>query len=172
MSVETGIYAINNLVTGDFYIGSCSTKFYKRWSRHRKDLEKGIHSNPKLQNSYNKYGKDSFEYVVLKLCSKEDCIKLEQFYLDNLKPTFNILQIAKSALGHVVSEETKIKIRNTLKGRVRPNDVRIKISKALMGNKNGSHTKGLPKPPVKEETKRKLSASGKLDWIKRKEKMK
>jgi group I intron endonuclease len=39
-----------------------------------------------------------------------DTIKREQYYIDILKPKYNILQTAGSSLGHKHTEETREKI--------------------------------------------------------------
>jgi len=44
-------------------------------------------------------------------------IKREQFYLDSLKPEYNILKIAGSRLGSNHSEQAKLKISSSLTGR-------------------------------------------------------
>jgi hypothetical protein len=51
-----------------------------------------------------------FKLEILKYCSPARCIKWEQFYLDLLKPEYNILQIAGSCLGSKGSEETRAKM--------------------------------------------------------------
>lgn len=163
-----GIYQIRNTITNEIYIGSAASSFTKRWSRHRKDLKLNQHGNPKLQNSYNKYGVDAFEYTILEVCSKEDCIIKEQYHMDTLNPTFNILKIAGSALGHIVPIDTRSKISHTMKGIQFSEEHKKNLSKSAMGNKNGRFTKGKQKPKVKESTKLKLSISGKLAWKERK----
>ena len=96
--MKSGIYKITNSVNNKFYIGS-AVYFPKRFSRHKSDLIKNIHSNKKLQNSVNKYGLDNFKFEVLATCPKEYCIKLEQWFIDNLKPKYNLSPTAGSNLG-------------------------------------------------------------------------
>lgn len=62
-----GIYAIKNTINGKVYIGSAKN-FKKRWKRHRSQLKNNKHHSIKLQRSYNKYGKDSFEFIILEEC--------------------------------------------------------------------------------------------------------
>lgn len=47
-----------------------------------------------LQRSVNKYGFENFRFEILAICPKEYCVKLEQWFLDTLKPTYNIRKIA------------------------------------------------------------------------------
>ena len=62
---KKGIYKILNLVTNDFYIGSTSISFMRRFTQHRSDLRKGKHRNIHLQRAYNRDGEDNFEYQIL-----------------------------------------------------------------------------------------------------------
>jgi group I intron endonuclease len=46
-----------------------------------------------------KYGLSVFRLEILEHCSKKEVTLREQFYLDTLKPTYNILKFAGSCLG-------------------------------------------------------------------------
>lgn len=85
----TGVYKILNNITGDFYIGS-SCSIMGRWYNHKRVLKKGQSHNQHLQRAWNKYGADAFEFIVLEECTREIMIDREQFYLDSLKPVYNI----------------------------------------------------------------------------------
>jgi len=62
--MESGIYKISSIDTGDFYIGS-SINIKDRWIRHKKDLNKNRHHSIFLQRAWNKYGKSNFLFEVL-----------------------------------------------------------------------------------------------------------
>ena len=47
----TGIYLIRNKINNKVYIGQ-SRNIKQRWSRHKCDLNKGIHGNKHLQKSF------------------------------------------------------------------------------------------------------------------------
>ena len=93
------IYKITNIITQDFYIGSAIRYDYRRWS-HLHTFRKNKHKNPKMQNSYNKYGEDAFIFEVI-------LIAREQYWMDKLLPNFNILKIAGSPLGVKHTEKAK-----------------------------------------------------------------
>jgi group I intron endonuclease len=105
---KSGIYQITNLVNNKFYIGS-STNLYKRFHGHKSKLINKNHPNIKLQNSINKYGINNFKFEVLAICPKEYIIKLEQFFLDSLKPTYNISPTAENNLGCKHKRRSNIK---------------------------------------------------------------
>jgi group I intron endonuclease len=106
---RSGIYQITNNINQRIYIGS-AVNIKKRWYQHSSDLRLNRHYSLYLQRSYNKYGAKSFSYSILCLCPKEDLIKMEQFFIDTLKPEYNISKTAGSCLGLKASEETKRKI--------------------------------------------------------------
>ena len=65
-----GIYKIICSNT-NFYIGS-SKNIQQRFYKHRRELRKGVHKNEHLQNSYNKYGEECFELVIVEVCEIDD----------------------------------------------------------------------------------------------------
>jgi hypothetical protein len=94
--VEPCVYTITCLKTGDFYVGSC-WRPYRRFHEHMWALAKGRHRNKILQNAYDKYGKDWFEYTVIrhfhpKEISRYGLFACEQMYIDYMKPQYNILR--------------------------------------------------------------------------------
>lgn len=113
MNDTSGVYKITNIVTGDFYVGSaCGTGgFRKRWILHRHTLNNNVSHSLKLQNAWNKYGEVNFTFSVVEECNKDITIQREQYYLDMLKPAYNICTIATNCLGVKRSLSTKQKIR-------------------------------------------------------------
>lgn len=109
--MDSGIYKIENSITGQIYIGS-STSIPFRWRRHRYHLKHNIHNNQKLQRSYNKYGADSFCFTIVELCEPDKLFEKEQYWIDKSHPYYNVSLVAGSILGFKHSEETKEKIRN------------------------------------------------------------
>lgn len=101
-----GIYAITENNNQKLYIGSAKN-IIGRWLTHIRELSGQCHTNKILQNSWNKYGEESFEFTVLEECQIDKLLDREQYYIDALKPQFNICQTAGSRLGTKHSEETK-----------------------------------------------------------------
>jgi len=132
---KIGIYMILNKVNGKRYIGS-SKNVRKRKNRHFSELRRDVHKNRKLQNSFNKYGEDKFEFKLLEEVSDEkDLIVREQVFINELKPKLNINLIANSSLGVKRSEETKEKVRQANLGLKHP-EWRNKIKSEAQGGDN------------------------------------
>ena len=158
--MKAGIYRIINSSNGKCYVGS-SIDINRRRLEHFSALSHNRHVNNHLQNAYNKYGKDSFIFEVIENLEitdniKEDLLEREQFWIDNLRPEYNILLVAGSNLGYHHTEETKQKISNSTKGvkkseshakhiregqkgRVLSEEHKAKLSQAAKHRKSQSH---------------------------------
>jgi group I intron endonuclease len=53
----------------------------------------------------------AFFFFYLEYCEPANAITREQYYIDLLKPEYNILQVAGSRMGSKHTEETKAKLR-------------------------------------------------------------
>lgn len=78
--MSIGIYMIKNLSNNKVYIGQ-STDINRRWKDHKIKLKNNIHYNEHLQKSYNRYGENSFRYLILCETSKEKLNELESYYI-------------------------------------------------------------------------------------------
>lgn len=65
------IYKILCSTNGKVYVGCCKS-LYERRKLHLVQLKKGIHHSPKLQSDYDKYGRDSFSFIII-----EDNVSIE-----------------------------------------------------------------------------------------------
>ena len=111
---KSGIYQIRNKVNSKSYIGS-STRLSKRWKRHLTDLKCNVHHSLALQRAFHKYGSDNFEFTILENCEESKLLDREQYYLNTLKPEYNICKTAGNCLGVTHSEETKQKQKESNK---------------------------------------------------------
>lgn len=134
---ESIVYKIENKLNGKIYIGSTKNK-EKRWRDHKSALRSNRHINPHLQNAWNKYSSDNFEFSVLeKVDSEDNLLDCEQSYLDKRNPEYNIAVDAKAPTkGRERSEKTKRKLSRAQKGKRHSEECKRKISKALNGENN------------------------------------
>ena len=143
-----GIYKITNLVNGKVYIGS-SIDIKRRWKKeHLYFLEKNKHWNDHLQSSWNKYGKKNFKFEIEEPCSEELLIEREDYNInkyDSMNPDKGYNNI--SADRQIISEKTRQKMSNSLKGKHLSPKTEFKS-----GEKHYLYGKHLP-----ENTKQKIS---------------
>jgi group I intron endonuclease len=158
----SGIYKIHSIAMPmRCYIGS-SVNMHKRWNGHLSYLKRNKHANKKLQNHYNKYGKDDLQFTVLLACRKDLLLDNEQFFIDSYPVYFNECLKAGSCLGRQLSKEHKERISESNKGHKGPcgykhtKEAKIKIGLAAKVTNTGRiHT---------EEHKLKISKGGKRAW--------
>jgi group I intron endonuclease len=180
--MNTGIYKIENIQNGKFYIGS-AVNLEGRKRQHLSDLSLNKHSNRHLQFAWNKYGSENFKFDILETCEKDNLLAREQFYIDNLNACiagYNLNPLSVSSLGIVHSEETRKKLSESHKGqrpwmwgkkhteetkkkislantgKLATEEHKRKLSEARAGNKHPMYGKH-----HSEETKRKISLSEK-----------
>lgn len=144
---KPGVYQIQSVINSKRYVGS-AVNLRRRKIIHFSLLKKQDHFNIHLKNHYNKYGKADLQFSILEYCVKEKLIEREQYYIDTLKPEFNILPTAGSWLGVKHSEETKRKMSKTQKGKIVSEETKRKIRESNIGKK------------LTEKTKRKISEAG------------
>ena len=153
-----GIYCIRNIENNKMYIGS-THNFSERKYRHFHQLEIGKHHSILLQRAYDKYGKESFVFEILKECSdEEDLLKTEQYFLDKYQPFapngYNISTIATNCV--LYGENNGMYGR---KGKDNPNYGRKNTKETL--EKMSKAQKGKPKS---EEAKKNLSIAIKKQY--------
>jgi len=98
-----GIYKIVNKDNGLFYLGS-SKHLHRRWAEHKTLLNSKKHHSKKLQNAWNKYGKNLFYFEIIeKVETENNLLEKEQYFLDLLTPWkrgkgYNISKVANSPM--------------------------------------------------------------------------
>ncbi len=116
---KSGIYRWTNKINNKIYIGS-AVKLNERLSNYYNINFQNIKHRSLIKNAILKYKISNFSIDILEYCDKDTLLKREQYYIDNMKPEYNILKIAGSRLGHKLSMETKLKISRQLIGKKRP----------------------------------------------------
>ena len=149
----SGIYKIQSLKFPQrFYIGS-SYNIQRRWMDHIRYFARGKHHSKKLQAHYDKYGKNDLVFSVVIGCDKDDLLTMEQFFLDSMKPYFNVNPKAHSSKGRPPWN------KGIKTGIVPPNVFK-------KGNTPGLKGKTFK---MSDEHKKNIGEASRLAWIRRKE---
>lgn len=80
-----------------------------------------------------KYGHKNFTLEILEYCGKDETIEREQYYLDLLEPTYNILTVAGSPLGRKLSLEVRIKMAKVKLGTIHSEETKALMSELAKG---------------------------------------
>ena len=113
------VYSITNLLTSRVYIGY-TRQLYKRWVQHRTALKRGEHDNKALQESWDKYGKDAFDFNIVEECEHEVSLERERFHILQCESVFNVRSAEghkDKMKGHVITPEQRKKQSDALKGK-------------------------------------------------------
>jgi len=95
---EPGIYRWINKINRNSYIGSSvniSVRMYTYCS-----LRSLAKSNRPIDRALLKYGFSNFRLEILEYGDKNNVLIREQYYMNILKPQYNIVEIAGSTLGY------------------------------------------------------------------------
>ena len=148
---KSGIYLITNLINGKKYVGSTALlkRRYNEYSNSEyiaRNLKKG---NSKILNALIKYGYLNFEFKILEIIEFSDSktkserrtllLEREQYYMDEIKPEYNINLKAGSNFGRVFSEEVRKKMSLAKSGKPgnKKGAVLSPESRALFRDKSG-----------------------------------
>ena len=88
MKKISGVYKIENTITGDLYIGS-SKDIKTRWRKHKQPSTWKQHPNIQLYKDMQKYGIDKFRLQILEQVMPEYLKQTEQEFIETLSPTYN-----------------------------------------------------------------------------------
>lgn len=151
----SGIYAIINRSSGKVYIGQ-SRNILKRISDHFNLLEKGKHPNPKLQNSFNKWGRSAFEDEIVAWMDEEsDLNDVEGLYLTG-----------EASLGNMSMYNIAISPTSGMAGRKHTEEAKHMMSIARKG-KRDHITEAYIKNLCEAQTLHHLNREGYTDLVKR-----
>ena len=120
-TIMIGIYKIT-FSNGHYYYGQ-AININRRFSQHKRELKKGLHTNSRMQNCYNKYGDPVYEIVIE--CKREELNKIESEllfkHIDN-PMCCNVCREGRSLKGIRRTKEFNKKISDyqRLIGKVKP----------------------------------------------------
>lgn len=113
------IYCIQNLITNKRYIGQTKQRLSKRIYQHWMQARKGV--DTPLYHAIRKYSKQDFKIFTLEECNICLLDEKEQYWIEHfntLKEGYNCNKGGQGTLGFRHSEETKIKMSLSKKGKV------------------------------------------------------
>lgn len=150
---KSAVYIILNKINKKYYIGG-TINLYDRLKAHIRDLINNKHNNTYLQNSFNKYGIENFEFDILEEYPPNLVFYMEDYWTNILnardrKYGFNnramrdgrsgkhslesIEKMKKNKTYTTHSEETREKIRKAITGRKLSEEHKKNISKSNIG---------------------------------------
>ena len=155
---KAGVYCWTHLDSEKKYVGS-SVDLYRRFMQYYniKYITRATKSSL-ICKALLKYGYSSFKLEILEYCDPSLVIEREQYYIDLLKPEYNILQVAGSLFGYKHtpeslekmreialnrSDETKARLREAALGKTykHTEETKIKLRDAILGKKHSEETK-------------------------------
>lgn len=188
-SVCCGIYGLKNKITGKWYVGQTTQPFRDRWLTYKRMKCK---SQPKIYNALIKYGYDTFDKIVLELCSNDPKIlcEREKYWItqhDSVNNGYNVIgdPTQSPMSGRFHSEETKSKMASSKMNKAfsdehrkaisagwilrkihnpqgLSNEAREIISAAHKGKSLSEEHKSKLRKPKSEEHRQKIAAANKI----------
>ena len=151
-----GIYFIKCIENQTIYVGSAK-EFEKRFGAHLGDLRDGKHRNPHLQHSYNKYGKESFEFIEFEVLGEYD----KDVYFAEENSVMEMLRANGEKLFNIARAEGgwtfATKERKAEIGQKISKTLKDKASKMSEEERKEIFGKGKKDIPLSENRKRELS---------------
>ena len=132
IQIKSGIYKIINKIDGKYYVGSSQNIQY-RWTEHKRQLNNNCHHNDFLQRAWNKYGSNSFDFIILESTDIDKTLLVEQKYLDIAKiEQDKCYNLNFKVTGGDMGQHSRDKIRIKMIGRKLSSETKEKMSKSKM----------------------------------------
>lgn len=131
---------IHKSPSNKYYIGITSLNVNDRWKKGN-----GYKKQPYFYRAIQKYGWDNFEHkIIAENLTKDEACQMEKDLIKSYNSSnknfgYNISLGGES--GTILSQETKTKISNSLKGRKLSNETKKKLSEIRKGYKHSDETK-------------------------------
>lgn len=141
----SGIYMIRNLVNDKVYIGQTTMRFAKRFWHHNWMLQHNKHDNKHLQNAWEKYGSENFEFSVLYIRNGAEKLDDKEIYYikeyDSVNNGYNIQNGGQVILCNYISADSRKRVgeinRARMFGTKLSDSTKKKMSESRRGSKNG-----------------------------------
>ena len=135
---KAGVYCWTNKINGKKYVGS-SIDLYRRLMQYY-NIKYLIRASKfsLICKALLKYGYSNFQLEILEYCESSEVILREQYYIDLLKPEYNILQVAGSSFGYKHTIESLQKMSEIAKNR--SEETIAKLREAALGKTHSEET--------------------------------
>lgn len=138
---KSGIYMFTNKINGKRYVGS-SLDLNRRFKNYL-NLSYLLYKkeNMNIKKALVVYGFINFKLDILEYCEPSVLLEREQYYLDTLKPEYNILKTAGSTAGVKRSEATILKLKTIASNRSKETLAKLKshLEKLNSSQKHKDH---------------------------------
>lgn len=118
------IYKITNLTNGKVYIGQTNGNGSGRRRAHLSLLRRGVHKNCHLQNAFNKYGEENFNFEVICRCPLDKLDEIEIKIIAEQKELGNCYNIENGGkFLKIIDSYTKEKIGEAISKKHREDNI-------------------------------------------------
>lgn len=135
LSKQPGCYVITHVESEKHYVGS-SVNLAGRISSNLTTLKDNKHKNKNLQQLFNE--NPNVEVVVKQTQTVEEARQLEQETVDKLLPlgklcNIGVIDVTRARFGLPVSEDTRRRTADAIRGQKRSEESRIRMREAQLG---------------------------------------
>ncbi|MEK7499465.1 MAG: NUMOD3 domain-containing DNA-binding protein [Patescibacteria group bacterium] len=140
------IYLITNLINGKYYVGKTSKNLIARFSGHFRSRNC---KKTALGAALNEYGAKNFSVELLTTIANDKADEMEKLWICTLQANnrlsgYNLTlggDGGPTMLGRKHSEQTKLKMSRSSKGKLFSQEHKNNISKSKLGSKDSEETK-------------------------------
>lgn len=127
------IYKITNRLNGKVYIGQTTMSLTKRWRDHCSPSNSRCRL---LHRAIQKYGKENFSVEQIDVaCDRDELDKKEIYWIQYYDSTNNDkgYNLQSGGTHHEISDETRLKMSISQKGKTLSEETRLKVRNARLG---------------------------------------
>jgi len=134
---KSGVYILYNKTNTHYYVGS-SINISGRMKNYLniKNLELNQNKNMPIVKALLKYGHNNFALIIIEYLPESELIINESYWINELKPYYNVLLEAYRSTGYIHSEKTKLLLRNLALARTHSDYTKELISLSTRGIRN------------------------------------
>nr|UVN15649.2 GIY-YIG endonuclease [Gongronella sp. w5] len=137
---KSGIYCWYCKPTGNMYVGSAVNLRTRTNDYYQESYIKDREHLPIIR-AMEKYGRNNFSLIILEYTNKINLIRSEQYWIDFITPSYNILTIAGNWSNHQHSEDSKLKISKSRIGKFHTEEVKKLMSSTRQKENNPFYNK-------------------------------